>query len=119
SGVTVGAASGASSSAGAVTFSVKSSTGGNFVFTATDATDSVTIQQTATVTFGTPSVVVRIDPAAKRLPPGGNGSVGVVADLTGSSTSLGAWTIDVAYSADLATPTACTTNLTGAAAVCN
>jgi hypothetical protein len=48
---TISAASGVSSGSGVVTFTVKSSTAGSPVFTATDTTDSVTVAQTATVTF--------------------------------------------------------------------
>ncbi len=50
---TISAASGASSASGVVTFTVKSSTPatGGDVFTATDTSDSVTVAQTATVTF--------------------------------------------------------------------
>lgn len=48
---TISTASGVSSGSGVVTFTVKSSTAGSPVFTATDTTDSVTVTQTATVTF--------------------------------------------------------------------
>ena len=48
---TISAPSGVSSAAGVVTFTVKSSTVGTPVFTATDTTDSITVTQTATVTF--------------------------------------------------------------------
>ena len=48
---TIGAASGVSSASGVVTFTVKSTTAGADVFTATDTTDAVVITQTATVTF--------------------------------------------------------------------
>jgi len=48
---TISAASGASDGSGVVTFTVRSTTAGAVVFTATDATDSLTITQTATVTF--------------------------------------------------------------------
>jgi len=48
---TISAASGPSNIAGVVTFTVKSTTPGTPVFTATDGTDSVTLPQTATVTF--------------------------------------------------------------------
>ena len=48
---TISAASGPSDAAGVVTFTVKSSTPGASVFTATDTTDSVVITQTAGVTF--------------------------------------------------------------------
>jgi hypothetical protein len=49
---TISAASGPSSSSGVVTFTVKSTTAGADVFTATDTTDSnLQITQTATVTF--------------------------------------------------------------------
>ena len=50
---TISAASGASSVAGVVTFTVKSSTQGSAGLSATDTTDSVTITQTATVVFTT------------------------------------------------------------------
>ncbi|MEI6605157.1 MAG: DUF2341 domain-containing protein, partial [Verrucomicrobiota bacterium] len=54
---TISAASGASSSTGVVTFTVKSATTGSAVFTATDSTDSVVISQTAGVSFtATPTV---------------------------------------------------------------
>jgi hypothetical protein len=54
---TISAASGASDSSGHVTFTVKSSTVGTSSYTATDTTDSITIGQTATVTFNNaPSV---------------------------------------------------------------
>jgi hypothetical protein len=53
---TISAASGASDSNGHVTFTVKSSTAGSPVFTATDTTDSVTVTQTATVNFTVPAV---------------------------------------------------------------
>ena len=53
---TISAASGTSSAAGVVTFTVKSSTVGSPVFSATDTTDSVPITpSTATVTFTTPT----------------------------------------------------------------
>ena len=48
---TISAASGASSASGVVTFTVKSTTAGADVFTATDTTDAIAITQTATVTF--------------------------------------------------------------------
>ncbi|MCL5734933.1 MAG: IPT/TIG domain-containing protein [Actinobacteria bacterium] len=48
---TVSAASGPSNASGVVTFTVKSTTAGADVFTATDTTDAVVITQTATVTF--------------------------------------------------------------------
>ena len=49
---TISAASGSSSSSGVVTFTVKSSTSGSAIFTATDVTDSLVISpSTATVTF--------------------------------------------------------------------
>jgi lysophospholipase L1-like esterase len=48
---TISAASGPSDVSGAVTFTVSSLTTGSPVFTATDTTDTVTIVQTATVTF--------------------------------------------------------------------
>ena len=54
---TVSATSGASNSSGVVTFTVKSSTTGTPTFTATDTTDSVTVTQTATVTFTIPPLV--------------------------------------------------------------
>jgi hypothetical protein len=47
----ISAASGSSSSSGVVTFTVKSTAAGSPVFTATDSSDSVTVTQTATVTF--------------------------------------------------------------------
>ena len=50
---TISAASGSSGSNGTVTFTVKSSTVGAPVFTATDTTDSIVLTQTATVTFYT------------------------------------------------------------------
>src|SRR5207245_3844209 len=49
---TISAASGASNASGQVTFTVKSTTTGTDSFQATDTTDSVTIVQTAEVTFG-------------------------------------------------------------------
>jgi hypothetical protein len=54
---TISAASGPSSSSGVVTFTVKSTTTGADVFTATDTTDSLQITQTATVTFVAAGVV--------------------------------------------------------------
>ena len=51
---TISAASGVSSASGVVTFTVKSTTAGADVFTATDTTDTVVITQTATVTFTGP-----------------------------------------------------------------
>jgi len=48
---TISAASGVSSGSGVVTFTVKSTTAGSPVFTARDTTDSLTVTQTATVTF--------------------------------------------------------------------
>ena len=48
---TISAASGTSTTAGVVTFSVKSTTPGTPVFTATDATDSVVVTQTVGVIF--------------------------------------------------------------------
>ena len=48
---TISAASGTSNAAGMVTFNVKSTTAGVDVFRATDTTDSVVVNQTATVTF--------------------------------------------------------------------
>ena len=48
---TISAPSGTSNASGVVTFTVKSTTAGADVFTATDTTDSITITQTATVTF--------------------------------------------------------------------
>lgn len=48
---TISAASGLSAASGVVTFTVKSTTPGSPVFTATDTNDSVTVTQTATVTF--------------------------------------------------------------------
>ena len=51
---TISAASGLSNGSGVVTFTVKSTTPGTPVFTATDTSDSVTITQTATVTMTAP-----------------------------------------------------------------
>ena len=48
---TISAASGPSNASGVVTFSVTSSTPGMPTFTATDTTDTVTVTQTASVTF--------------------------------------------------------------------
>ena len=48
---TISSASGSSNASGVVIFTVKSTTDGSPVFTATDTTDSVTISQTASVTF--------------------------------------------------------------------
>ncbi|MCX6879552.1 MAG: DUF2341 domain-containing protein [Verrucomicrobia bacterium] len=48
---TMTAASGPSSASGVVTFTVKSTTAGAAVLTATDTSDSLTLSQTATVTF--------------------------------------------------------------------
>jgi len=48
---TIAAASGMSNAAGVVTFSVKSTTPGAAVFSATDTSDTVTVAQTAGVTF--------------------------------------------------------------------
>ena len=48
---TITPASGSSNGSGVVTFTVKSTTAGAPVFTATDTSDSVTVTQTATVTF--------------------------------------------------------------------
>jgi len=50
---TISAASGSSDAFGVVTFSVKSSTTGAPVFTATDTSDSTVVSQTASVTFNT------------------------------------------------------------------
>jgi len=50
---TISAASGSSNASGVVTFTVKSTTAGSPVFTATDTTDSITVIQTASVTFTT------------------------------------------------------------------
>ncbi|MEI7899513.1 MAG: invasin domain 3-containing protein, partial [bacterium] len=47
----ISAASGLSSGSGVVTFTVTSTNAGSSVFTATDTNDSVTVTQTATVTF--------------------------------------------------------------------
>ena len=56
---TISAASGPSDVSGVVTFTVKSSTAGSPIFTATDVTDgSLLITQTATVAFVLPSPVV-------------------------------------------------------------
>jgi hypothetical protein len=59
-GLTMGAASGASSALGVVTFTVSSLTEEAVVFTATDTTDAKTITQTANVSFtaGTPYKLV-------------------------------------------------------------
>ena len=48
---TISSASGASNSSGVVTFNVQSATGGSSTFIAFDSTDSVTVNQTATITF--------------------------------------------------------------------
>ena len=48
---TISAASGISNASGVVTFTVKSTTTGSPVFTATDTTDTVVVTQTATVNF--------------------------------------------------------------------
>jgi hypothetical protein len=50
-GVTISAASGASNASGIVTFTANSSTLQTVVFTATDTTDSLTVTQTASVSF--------------------------------------------------------------------
>jgi len=57
---TISAASGSSNASGVVTFSVKSTTVGTPVFTATDTTDGVTVSATATVTFTAATHVVDI-----------------------------------------------------------
>ncbi len=53
---TISPASGASNASGVVTFTVKSTTAGADVFTATDTTDTIAITATATVTFTTGAV---------------------------------------------------------------
>ena len=53
---TISAASGSSSASGLVTFTVKSTTAGSAIFTATDGTDVMVVAQTATVSFVPTSV---------------------------------------------------------------
>jgi len=64
---TISAASGPSSIAGVVTFTVKSSFGGASVFTATDSTDAVALIQTAYVTFTALPVKVALMVVATHL----------------------------------------------------
>jgi hypothetical protein len=56
---TISAASGPSDASGVVTFTVKSTTAGGDIFTATDTSDSLTITQTASVTF-TPGAATQL-----------------------------------------------------------
>ncbi|MCX6876665.1 MAG: Ig-like domain-containing protein, partial [Verrucomicrobia bacterium] len=79
---TIAAASGPSTLAGVVTFTVKSSTAGVPVFTATDTTDSVVVTATASVTFTWPPLVARAG-AAKTV------ATGFPATLGGSPTASG------------------------------
>ena len=87
---TVSAASGASSIAGVVTFTVSSMTAGTPVFTATDTTDGVIVSQTATVTFTAASNVTDISNATTPWEPA-NTAAGVKIDAvvaTGYSARL-------------------------------
>jgi adhesin/invasin len=75
---TIAEASGVSDASGVVTFAVTSTTIGNPVFTATDTTDSVTITDTATVSFIAINYVVDI---STTLTPGPDGPTqGIVID---------------------------------------
>ena len=79
---TISAASGPSTLAGVVTFTVKSTTAGTPVFTATDTTDSVIVTQTATVTFTWPALVASAGTAKSAAP-------GYPATIGGSPTASG------------------------------
>lgn len=64
---TISAASGTSSASGVVTFTVTSTTAGSSTYTAVDTTDSVTVTQTAGVTFVTGAaakVIYNVQPSA-------------------------------------------------------
>jgi len=59
---TISAASGSSSATGVVTFTVKDSTAQSVIYTGKDTTDSVTVTQTATVTFTADKLVFTTQP---------------------------------------------------------
>ncbi len=92
---TISAASGPSSGAGVVTFTVKSTTAETVTYTATDTTDGVTLSQTADVAFAIGSLDhIAITPASATISAGGSQSYTVEAfdsfnnslgDVTGSS----------------------------------
>ncbi len=79
---TISAASGSSNAFGVVTFTVKSTTAGTDVFTATDTTDTLTVTQTASVTFTAGSATqIRVETAAD-----GSGTVVPSQSLSSSDT---------------------------------
>ena len=101
---TISAASGYSNGSGVVTFTVKSSTAGSPVFTATDTSDSptVTVTQTATVTFLAAAVsaansTVEASPASV-IADGSTTSTVTVTVKDSSSTAISGKTVTLASS---------------------
>jgi len=111
---TISAASGPSSLAGVVTFTVKSTTAGVSTYTATDTTDTVGITQTASVTYtwpalvasaGTPKTVGTGYPATIGGSPTASGGNGVYTYLWDPATGLS----DATVANPIASPTSTTT----------